>query len=104
MGKPSNKLGEGARRAGEVCTPPLRQGRSGGVVVIMLGVLAEQGPRSGGEVCKICQPSTDCGLSEPEKSAVDANRLPFGSRGKTKKSRVSFSIPAITINYFGRFI
>ena len=31
------------------------------------------------------QPSTDCGLSEPEKSAVDANRLPFGSRGKTKK-------------------
>ncbi len=64
MGKPSHKLGEG--------------------------------PRSGGEVCKIVdrQPSTDCGLSEPEKSAVDANRLPFGIRGKTKKSRVSFSIPA----------
>ena len=38
----SPRLGEGARRAGEVRTPPLRKGRLGGVVVIVLGVLAEQ--------------------------------------------------------------
>ena len=44
---PSPKLGEGARRAGEVCSPPLRKGRLGGVVVIALGVPAEQCPKGG---------------------------------------------------------